>query len=149
MTWGVCQIVTYWLRDWMLKIHTWTFTWNLDITHLQRKIIFHPPPSLCSMLSVQGVNRFQILPYSNVNLTNFAAERVGSSKWVFEKKLPNDVAVICGEYRACFINLGKDQPNPLYLEFTNHLTSLQYASNSMAASIREKGSIRILMAQNQ
>jgi len=25
----------------------------------------------------------------------------------FWKTLPNDVAVICGEYRACFLNLGK------------------------------------------
>ena len=36
-------------------IHPGRLTWNLKITYLKRKIIFHPPPLLCSMLIFGGV----------------------------------------------------------------------------------------------
>ena len=37
------------------QIHPGRLTWNLQITHLERKIIWTKPPWLCSMLIFRGV----------------------------------------------------------------------------------------------
>ena len=37
------------------NLHPGRLTWNLQITHLERKMIWTKPPSLCSMLFFRGV----------------------------------------------------------------------------------------------
>ena len=62
-----------------LYLHPGRLTWNLQITHLERKMIFQTSRELCSMLIFQGVNlttRLTVLGTSSAsNVGTFSAMR--------------------------------------------------------------------------
>ena len=51
-----CNLVNNRINYQPQLVHPGRLTWNLQITHLERKMIWTKPPLLCSMLIFQGVN---------------------------------------------------------------------------------------------
>ena len=75
----------------LLRLHPGRLTWNLEINHLERKMIWTKPPWLCSMLIFQGVKNVTKTPWCFVG-------------WEVEK--PQNFEIFPQAWRDCLVFFG-------------------------------------------